>query len=88
MDKVDIKIGAAIAEIIASLAVVVSLLFVVYSISQNTTALQASNDNFLYERHLQLLNDSSMNGEIASIIVRFDADEELTEVDEFRYRQR
>ena len=86
MAKVDIRLVAAIAEIVAALAVVISLLFVVFSINQNTDALQANNDNFLYDLQNQLLSDSSMDGELAEIIVKFGAGEELTEVETYRYR--
>ena len=87
MAKFDVKLAAAIAEITAALAVVVSLLFVVYSINQNTAALQASNDNFLYDIQNQRLSAMSGDGELAEIIVKFDAGQTLTDVEEFRYRK-
>ena len=86
MDKVDIKLVAGIAEIIASIAVVVSLLFVVYSIDQNTEALQATNDNFIYELQSQRLRDVSSDNEFASIIVKFRTGENLTQAETLRYR--
>ena len=42
---------AAAAEIVGTIAVVISLLFVGYSINRNTDATQASSENILFERH-------------------------------------
>jgi len=85
MPKIDIKLLAAGAEIVASIAVVVSLLLVVASIDQNTKSLQSINDNFLYELQNQRLRDVSTDSELASIVVRFFAGEELTTVETRRY---
>ena len=85
MAKIDIKVFAASSEIVASIAVVISLLFVVYSINQNTAALQANNDNVLYEIQDEWLADVDTDGEFASIIVKYQADEELSEVEQIRY---
>ncbi len=49
MRKLGLTEWAAVAEIIGTVAVVVSLLIVAYNLSRNTAAMQASNDNFLYE---------------------------------------
>jgi hypothetical protein len=84
--KLDISSAASAAEIIASIAVVVSLIFVANSIDQNTAALQASNDNFLYELQYQQLSDARSDGELAAIIVKFRAGEKLTDVEELRYK--
>lgn len=78
MAKVDIKMLAAGAEIVASIAVVVSLLLVVTSIDQNTKSLQSINDNFLYELQNQRLRDVSNDSELASIVDRYYAGEDLT----------
>ena len=55
---------AALGEVIGTIAVFVSLLFVVYSINQNTVALQGSSENILFEMHADLANhfisDASM----------------------------
>jgi len=49
MKKLDLTDWAAAAEIVGTVAVVVSLLFVGMNIKQNTAAVQAMNDNVLYE---------------------------------------
>jgi hypothetical protein len=86
MVKLDIKTLAASAEIVASIAVVVSLLLVVASIDQNTKSLQSLNDNFLYELQSQRLRDVISDHEFASIVDRFVAGEDLTSVELRRYR--
>jgi len=48
MKKANLSNWAAISEIVGAIAVVVSLLFVAYSINQNTTALTlAGSERFL-----------------------------------------
>ena len=85
MASIDVNFLAAIAEIVASIAVVVSLLFVAFSIKQNTAAVQAANENFLYELQHRRLGETTTDGELASIIVKFDAKEPLTDVETVRY---
>ncbi|MGI9428507.1 MAG: hypothetical protein ACR2NM_07610, partial [Bythopirellula sp.] len=86
MAKVGIKQLAASAEIVASIAVVVSLLLVVGSIDQNTKSMQSINDNFLYDLQNQHLRDVANDGELASIVNRFWAGEDLTSAETLRYR--
>ena len=70
----------------ASIAVVISLPFVVYSINQNTAALQATNDNLLYEIHSDWLGAVDSDDELASIIARYMAREELGRTEQMRYK--
>ena len=77
---------ALITEIISAIAVVVSLLFVIYSINQNTGSLQASNDNFIYQLQDARLSDLNDNGELAAIMVKFSSGEELTREESLRHR--
>lgn len=85
MPKKDIRILAAAAEIVASVAVVASLVFVVVSLKQNTAALQSINDNFVYELQDERLANVSNNAELADLIVRARAGEALSEAEELRY---
>ncbi len=75
---------AAISEIIGTLAVVISLLFVAFNISQNTRVMQTANDNFLYERQDEILNTVVESSEFASIYLKHLNDGELTAVEELR----
>ena len=49
MKRLDLSDWANIGELGASIAVVISLFFVVHSINMNTRATQSSNDNFIVE---------------------------------------
>ena len=49
MSMLDLSGWAALAEIVASVAVIVSLLLVAYSIKRNTDEMEVSNSNFLYQ---------------------------------------
>jgi len=86
MAKVNIKSLAVAAEIVASIAVVISLLLVVSSIDQNTKSLQSINDNFLYELQSQRLRDVTNDGELASILDKAFAGKDLTNSEKRRYR--
>jgi hypothetical protein len=87
MAKRNLAEWAAVSEIIGTLAVVISLLFVAFNVSQNTRVMQAANDNFLYETQDEILNTVVENSEFASIYLRHLNDGELTAVEEFRARQ-
>ena len=84
MAKRNLTERAAVSEIIGTLAVVISLLFVAFNVSQNTRVMQAANDNFLYETQDEILNTVVENSEFASIYLRHLNDGELTAVEEFR----
>jgi hypothetical protein len=60
MKNVDWNKMAAISEVIGTIAVVVSLAFVVHSVDQNTDALRNANMNHVYDRL------DSLNGDIAA----------------------
>ncbi len=87
MAKRNLAEWAAISEIIGTLAVVISLLFVAFNISQNTRVMHAANDNFLYETQDAILNTIVESSEYASIYLRHLNGGELTVVEEFRVRQ-
>ncbi len=70
MAKRNLAEWAAVSEIIGTLAVVISLLFVAFNISQNTRVMQAANDNFLYETQNAILNTVVESSEFASIYLK------------------
>ena len=87
MSKLALRDWASVAEIIGTIAVVVSLLFVAYSVNHNTEVLQSLNDNLLYEYDdraiADLINDESM----AAIMVKLDNAETLSEIERERFEQ-
>jgi hypothetical protein len=86
MKKLDLPGWAAVAEISGTAAIVVSLAFVVYSINQNTAALQANNDNFLYQLTIDTSREIARNPELASMSIRVRRGEELTEIELEQYQ--
>ena len=85
MKKLRLTEWAAAAEIIGTIAVVISLLFVATSINRNTAVMQASNDNFVYELQYARIREIVGSPEMAAIYVKFNQQEELTAVEEERF---
>ena len=79
MRKLNLTEWAALSEVIGTIAVVVSLLFVVYSVNHNSAVIQANNDNFLYELQHARIRDFLTSPGMASIYVKRNRNEELTE---------
>ena len=77
---------AAIAEIVGVILVVVSLWFVVYSIRKNTEAVQASNDNFMYDLQYARTRVIVANADVAEIYMKIRNGEELSELQKERLR--
>ena len=67
MKKLDWNKSAAIAEVIGTVAVVVSLVFVVQSVNQNTDALQNANLNHVYDRLDDLNSDIAADPQLALV---------------------
>ncbi len=84
MKKRDLVKWAAISDILETAVVVVSLLFVAYSINRNSAVLQAANDNFAYQIQDQRVADIANNAELASIDVRVRNNEEISEIEKHR----
>ena len=76
---------AAIAEIIASLAVIVSLIFLAYNINQNTRVMQTSNDNFVYELQYARWRDIVTSPSLASIYCKIGRGEQLSGEEKERF---
>lgn len=85
MKKRSLTEWSAMAEIIATVAVVVSLLFVAHTVRQNTLAVQAQNDNFLYEMQFARTREISANPDLAAIYVKVRKGESLSEVERTRF---
>lgn len=70
MRKLGLSDWASLAEITGTIAVVVSLLFVAYSIERNTTALSGQYVNEIYDANREISQILLANSELASIIER------------------
>lgn len=70
MRKTSLKNWAAIAEIVGTVAIIVSLVFVVHGLNQNTKALQVANLNQIYDRIDSVNSDLVSSPELASLYVK------------------
>lgn len=85
MPKPDLSRWAAIFEIVASMAVVASLLLVAYNIKQNTDEMHTANSNFLYQLEEQVTGDISTDEKLVSIFVKVQQGEALADAEKFQY---
>lgn len=88
MRKLSLSEWASMGELVGTFAVFVSLLFVVYSINQNTAALQGSTENLLFERigdvSAQVIGDPTL---AAIIVKRREGDADLTPIEAVRWEK-
>ncbi len=88
MKKLTLTEWAAAGEIVGTVAVVISLLVVAYSIDRNTAATHASNENILFERHAELANQFMLDPTLAEILVkRRNGDADLSDVEAVRWEK-
>jgi hypothetical protein len=85
MSKRSLADWAAIAEIAGTGAILVSLIFVVMSIQQNTAQLRLQNENFLYELQDAAQADFVASSELIDISIKLDNAEALTPSEFRRY---
>lgn len=76
---------AAIGELIGTAAVIVSLLFVAYTINRNTLELQASNENFLYGIQEARRADEANNPQLTALVVKAQNGAALTPEEKRQY---
>ena len=85
MKRKSLSDWAAIAEIAGTVAILVSLVFVVVSIRQNTAELRLQNENFLFELQDSAQADFVSNPWLIDISIKVDNGEELTASEYRRY---
>ena len=83
--KADLSTWASVAEIIGTIAVVISLLFVAYSINHNTSVLQSLNDNLLYDYDNLVIDDIVHDPSFAAILVKHRDKRALSDVEMVRF---
>ncbi len=74
METFKLAEWAALAEIIGTVAIVVSLLFVGYSINRNTKKMQAVNENYLYEVQDSRRGAEAANSQLSALVVKAQSD--------------
>jgi len=84
MVNMNLAEWAAVAEILGMVTVIVSLLLVVRSISQNTAAMHTANDNFIYERQDAILTTLVTDPSMAELQIKHQNNEQLSEVEHVR----
>ncbi len=70
MERLKLTEWAALAEIIGTVAIVVSLLFVGYSINRNTKEMQAVNENYLFEVQDPRRDAEAANSQLSALVVK------------------
>jgi len=85
MSMLDLSGWAALAEIVATVAVVLSLLLVAYSIKRNTDEMETANSNFLYQLDAQIAGDLSRDVRLATMRLKMEQKEALTDVEKILY---
>ena len=85
MRKLDLRQWAAISEIVASVGVIVSILFLAYSINENTAVTQSANDNFIYELQSARVREIAGNADLAAIYTKLGQNEELSDVEQTQF---
>ncbi len=78
MRKLSLSEWSSLAEVIASVAVVISLGFVVYSINHNSHILQATNDSLIFEIQDSIMDQMVGDPNLASIRLRLEHGEKIT----------
>ena len=84
--RLDLAGLTATAEVIGTIGIIVSLVFVAYSVNSNTNAVKASQTNVVYEASRQIELAVASDPEWAGIVLRGRSHaEQLTEIEQFRY---
>ncbi|MDH3439391.1 MAG: hypothetical protein OEM63_01470 [Gammaproteobacteria bacterium] len=83
MKKRSLQDWAAIAEILGTVGVVISLVFVAYTVNRNTLELRLVNENVLWQLNDDIISGLLGSSDILSIVDKRDKGEELTRVEEW-----
>jgi hypothetical protein len=81
MRKLSLSEWSSLAEVVASVAVVISLVFVGFSINQNSHILKASNDSLIFEIQDSIMSQKTGDPVLASIEVKLQSGEEITAIE-------
>jgi hypothetical protein len=81
MRKLSLSEWSSLAEVVASVAVVISLVFVGFSINQNSHILKATNDSLIFEIQDSIMGQIAGDPVLASIVVKLQGGEEITAIE-------
>ena len=86
MKKLKLTEWAAVAEVVGTIGVMVSLVFVAFSINNNTEEVRASQTNYVYDTSRQIELMVAADPEWVSIVIKGrNHSEQLSEVEQYRY---
>ena len=84
--RLDLSGLAAIAEVIGTIGIILSLVFVAYSVNTNTKEVRASQINAIYDATRQMEMTVASDPEWVGIILQGRSRaEQLSEIDQYRY---
>ncbi len=83
MKKLSLLEWAAIAEILGSVGIIISLLFVAYNVNRNTIELRSTNENALLELNDAIISGLLSHTDILSIVDKRQLGEDLSRVDKW-----
>ena len=88
MRRLSLTEWATVGELVATFAVFASLVFLIFSVDQNTAAIQGSNENLLFERHTELATQFTLDPSLAELLLKMRGeDPELTPVEAIRWEK-
>ena len=81
MRKLNLQDWSAVAEIVGTVGIVISLLFVAYAVNRNTIELRSTNENFFIQMNDEIIAGLLSNTDVFSIVDKSDNGQELTQIE-------
>ncbi len=81
MKKLSLQDWSAVAEIVGTVGIVISLLFVAYTVNLNTVELRSTNENVQLQLNDEIIAGLLSNTDVFSIVDKRDNGQELTQIE-------
>jgi len=81
MKKLDLQEWSAVAEIVGTVGIIISLLFVAYTVNRNTIELRSANENAALQMNDEIIDGLLSNTDVFSIVDKRDNGQELTQIE-------
>lgn len=81
MRKLNLQDWSAVAEIVGTVGIVISLLFVAFTVNRNTIELRLTNENFQLQLNDEIIAGLLSNTDVFSIVDKRDNGQELTHIE-------